>query len=60
MQTKALVLGDLFQPQAAVEAGFLDQITDPDKVLDVALEEAYRLSELPQTTFAAAPASSGT
>ena len=46
------VLGaELVGAEAALELGLLDVLTEPDRVLDRALEEARRLAELPAGSY---------
>ncbi len=45
--TRATVLGHIYDPSGAVDAGFLDELADPAHVAERALERARALSELP-------------
>ena len=48
---RAATQAELYTPDAAVDAGFLDSVCDPDALSDAALGEARRLAELPQPAF---------
>jgi enoyl-CoA hydratase len=48
---RATVQAEIYDPDAAVDAGFLDRTTDPDRVLDEALAEAERLGKLPRAAY---------
>lgn len=50
---RATTQAELYAPEAAVAAGFLDAVAEPDALLDAALREARRLGELPPDAFAA-------
>jgi enoyl-CoA hydratase len=46
------VLGaELVDAEAALQLGLVDELTEPDRVLDRALEEARRLAELPAGSY---------
>ncbi len=45
-QTRAVVEAELYSPEGAVEAGFLDWVTSPEQLVDEAFAEAARLSAL--------------
>lgn len=47
----AVVHAEIYDPQAAVEAGLLDRLEDPADVVDVAVAEATRLAALPRAAF---------
>ncbi len=49
---RAVVHGEIFDPEGALAAGFLDQVVAPERVFDVALAEAERLARLPRGAFA--------
>ena len=49
---RATTQAELYAPEAAVDAGFLDRVTSPEKVVDVACAEADRLAGLAQPAFA--------
>lgn len=51
-QTRVYVQSELFDPDSAVAAGFLDRVLPPDQVLDGAITEAKALAELPAQTYA--------
>jgi enoyl-CoA hydratase len=44
--TRAMLLSEVFKPEAAVVAGFLDQVVPHDQVLSVAQEQAKNFQEL--------------
>ena len=50
---RATTQGELYAPDAAVEAGYLDRVVPTETLLDTALEEAARLGALPQPAFSA-------
>ncbi len=48
---RATIQAELYAPDAAVDAGFLDRAVAPPAVFDTALAEARRLAELAQPAF---------
>ena len=50
--TRSFVQSELFSPDEAVNAGFLDQVVAPDMVLENAMVLAERLAKLPASTYA--------
>jgi enoyl-CoA hydratase len=48
---RATTQAELYAPEAAIDAGYLDRVTSPDDVFDAALAEAERLSGLGQPGF---------
>ncbi len=46
--SRAVINAELFSPDSAIEAGFLDRIVDPAEVLSVAHEKAAELLQLDQ------------
>jgi enoyl-CoA hydratase len=54
---RATIRAELYTPDAAVDAGFLDRVTSPESLLDVAFAEAEILAQLPQPAFANTKAS---
>lgn len=48
---RALVQADLYGPESAVDAGYLDRVVDPEEVPSAAFAEATRLAALPQPAF---------
>ncbi len=48
---RAAIQAEIYAPEAAVDAGFLDRAVDPELLFDVALAEATRLARLPQPAF---------
>ena len=51
--TQAVIQAKNFNPDEAVEAGFLDMVVDPDVLISTALETAGVLGALPQENYAA-------
>ena len=51
-QTRAYVQSQLYDPDGAVAAGFLDRVLPPDQVLEGTLAEAKALAELPAEPYA--------
>jgi enoyl-CoA hydratase len=49
---RATIQAELYAPEAAVDAGYLDEVTTPDALFETALGEAARLAALPQPAFA--------
>jgi len=52
MYQEAAMQSRLFSPEEAVEAGFLDEVADADKVREVAYRKAEELSSLPNPMYA--------
>ncbi len=50
---RATTHAEIYTPEAAVDAGFLDRVTASEDVIGAAREEAQRLSELPGPIFCA-------
>lgn len=50
--TSAVVQSRMFDPQAAVDAGYLDQVEPADALVDTALQTAAQLAELPAEAYA--------
>lgn len=50
--TRSFVQSEMFSPDEAVQAGFLDQVLPAEAVMDAALAEARRLAELPAKIYA--------
>ncbi len=48
---RATTQAELYMPEEAVDAGYLDSTADPQSLFDAALAEAKRLGELPQPAF---------
>lgn len=48
---RAAIQAEIYSPDAAVDAGFLDRVSEPDRVLDEALAEAERLAKLPRSAY---------
>jgi len=44
---------ELYDPEAARDAGYLDRVTPPEELFDAAFAEAVRLGELAQPAFGA-------
>jgi enoyl-CoA hydratase len=51
--TRATLLAQIYDPEAAVRAGYLDALAEPGEVLAVARTEAARLAALGRTPFRA-------
>ena len=51
-QTRAFVQSQLYDPDGAVAAGYLDRVLPPDQVLEGAVAEAAALAELPAGPYA--------
>ena len=49
---RATVQAEIYPPESAVDAGFLDRVVAPDDLLACALEESQRLGQLPRAAFA--------
>ena len=49
---RATTQAELYTPDAAVDAGFLDSVCEPAELVPAALAEARRLAALPQQAFA--------
>ena len=52
-QTAGALQSRIYNPQSAVEAGFLDQVVPTDALMDSALEVARTLAQLPESAYAA-------
>lgn len=50
--TQAVVQSELFDPQSAVDAGFLDQVCPPESLLEQATTLAEKLAKLPSEAYA--------
>ncbi len=50
--TRAVLQAEIYAPEGALEAGFLDRLTEPERLLEAAREEAMRLAGLPAAAFA--------
>lgn len=50
--TRALIQSQLYDPDAAIQVGYLDRVLPADQVLDGALAEAAELAELPPAAYA--------
>jgi enoyl-CoA hydratase len=48
---RATSQAEIYSPEAAVDAGFLDAVCDPAALVETALAEARRLAALPQPAF---------
>jgi enoyl-CoA hydratase/carnithine racemase len=42
----------IYDPEAALDAGFLDAVVPPERVLEATLEEAERWAALPRPAYA--------
>ena len=50
--TRAMIQGFIYNPQGAVEAGYLDMLAEPDKVEATAVAVAGQLAQLPGKAYA--------
>jgi enoyl-CoA hydratase len=50
---RATVQAEVYSPESAVDAGFLDRVVAPDELFATALEESQRLAKLPRASFTA-------
>ena len=50
--TRSFVQSEVFSPEEAMAAGFLDEVQPPESVMDTAMELAQRLGKLPATAYA--------
>ena len=48
---QAAMQSRMFSPEEAVEAGFLDEVAEPDQLLDAALRKANELAQLPNPAY---------
>jgi enoyl-CoA hydratase len=48
---RAVSQAELYAPDAAVDAGFLDRVVEPDALFEAALADARALAQLPQPAF---------
>ena len=51
-QTRAMIQAFIYDPQGAVEAGYLDMLVEPEKVVDTATAIAGQLAQLPGHAYA--------
>jgi enoyl-CoA hydratase len=49
---RATVQAEMYSPESAVDAGFLDRVLAPDDLFAGSLEESQRLAQLPRAAFA--------
>jgi enoyl-CoA hydratase len=49
---RAAIQAEIYAPEGAVDAGFLDRVVGPESLLEAAFAEAARLAALPQPAFA--------
>lgn len=49
--SRAVGLAELFRPETALAAGFLDHLCEPTELLDTAVQAADRLAMLPNSSF---------
>lgn len=50
--TAAVIQAQMYGPGEALDAGFLDQVVEAEKVADTSIELATQLAELPTATYA--------
>ena len=51
-QTRAMIQAFIYDPAGAVEAGYLDMLVEPEKVIETALGIAGKLAQLPGHAYA--------
>ena len=51
-KTRAMIQAFIYDPQGAVEAGYLDMLVEPEKVVDTATAIAGQLAQLPGHAYA--------
>ncbi|MEZ5573218.1 MAG: crotonase/enoyl-CoA hydratase family protein [Halioglobus sp.] len=51
--TRVAIQAEVFNPEQAIEVGFLDEVVEPQTLDARALEVAEKLAQLPQATYAA-------
>ena len=51
-QTRAMIQAFIYDPKGAVEAGYLDMLVEPEKVVETALGIAGKLAQLPGHAYA--------
>ena len=49
---RATIQAEIYDPEGAVDAGYLDSVVEPGDLVEASLAEASRLAELPRTAFA--------
>lgn len=49
--TEAFIQAKLYNPDEAVNVGYIDQVVDPDKVVETALAKAAELAPLPNVSY---------
>jgi enoyl-CoA hydratase len=49
---RATIQAEMYSPESAVDAGFLDRVLAPDDLFAGSLEESQRLAQLPRAAFA--------
>jgi enoyl-CoA hydratase/carnithine racemase len=47
----AVLLAEIYTPEGAVDAGYLDRIVPPESLVEEAIAEAERLAALPRRAF---------
>jgi len=50
--TRAAIQSENYSPDAAIDAGFIDQLQAPGELMNAALEQARRLAQLPREYYA--------
>lgn len=48
---RATVQAEIYDPESSVDAGFLDRVTEPDRVFEESLAEAERLAKLSRAAY---------
>jgi enoyl-CoA hydratase len=46
-----VILAEIYTPEGAVDAGYLDRIVPPERLAEEAMAEAERLAALPRRAF---------
>ena len=52
MYQESALQSRIYSPEEAIEAGFLDEVAEPDKVREAAYQKAEELSSLPNPQYA--------
>jgi enoyl-CoA hydratase len=50
-RTQVVLHSKMYEPSAATGVGFLDEVVDPDRVIDTAIEHAHRLAALAHPAY---------
>ena len=49
--TRSALLSEIFTPEVAVEAGLIDEVVEPEKIIEAATAKAEQLCQLPSPVF---------